>query len=77
MRGVVEQARRAHGCLDFTINADPVDTGRINIFERWESQDTVESFRGSGTSDEQTAAILLASVAEYDVAGVRTLTSNQ
>ncbi len=72
--GVVEQARHARGCLDFTITADLVDTGRINVFERWESQDAVEAFRGSGPSDEQSAAILSASVAEYDIADVRALT---
>lgn len=71
---VVEQARRAPGCLDFSITADLVDPGRIVIFERWESQAAVEEFRGSGTSDEQAAAILAASVAEYDVADVRSLT---
>jgi quinol monooxygenase YgiN len=71
---VVEQARRAPGCLDFSITADLVDTGRIVIFERWESQVAVEAFRGSGPSDEQSAAILAASVAEYDVAEVRSLT---
>jgi quinol monooxygenase YgiN len=71
---VVEQARRAPGCLDFSITADLVDTGRIVIFERWESQAAVEAFRGSGPSDEQSAAILAASVAEYDVADVRSLT---
>ena len=71
---VVEQARRAPGCLDFSVSADLVDTGRIVIFERWESQAAVEAFRGSGPSDEQSAAILAASVAEYDVADVRSLT---
>jgi quinol monooxygenase YgiN len=71
---VVEQARRAPGCLGFSITADLVDTGRIVIFERWESQAAVEAFRGSGPSDEQGAAILAASVAEYDVADVRSLT---
>ena len=71
---VVEQARRSPGCLDFTIAADLVDAGRINIFERWESQAAVEAFRGSGPSDEQSAAMLTASVAEYDVADVRSLT---
>ena len=71
---VVEQARRAPGCLDFAIAADLVDAGRIVIFERWESQAAVEAFRGSGPSDEQSAAILTASVAEYDVAGARSLT---
>ncbi|MCK9894209.1 putative quinol monooxygenase [Frankia sp. AgB32] len=71
---VVEQARRAPGCLDFAISADLVDPGRINIFERWESQEAVEAFRGSGPSDEQSAAISAASVAEYDVADARALT---
>jgi quinol monooxygenase YgiN len=71
---VVEQARHAPGCLDFTITADLVDAGRINVFERWESQETLEAFRGSGPGDEQGAVILTASVAEYDVADVRLLT---
>jgi quinol monooxygenase YgiN len=71
--GVVEQARRTAGCLDFAITADLVDPGRINVFERWESQAAVEAFRGGGPSDEQGAAMLSASVAEYDVADVRPL----
>lgn len=71
---VVDAARRAEGCLDFSIAADLIDTGRINIFERWESQLAVEAFRGSGPSDEQGEAIVSASVAEYDVGNVRNLT---
>jgi quinol monooxygenase YgiN len=69
----VEQARGAAGCLDFAIAADLVDPGRVNIFERWESQAAVDAFRGSGPSDEQGAAMLSASVAEYDIADVRPL----
>jgi hypothetical protein len=45
----------------------------VDIFERWESQAAVEAFRGSGPTDEQGAAIVSASVAEYVVAGVRVL----
>ena len=71
---VVEEARKAPGCLDFTIAADLVDPGRIDVFEHWESQADVEAFRGSGPSEEQGAAMLSASVAEYDVASVRSLT---
>ena len=71
---VVEEARQAPGCLDFTIAADLVDPGRIDVFEHWESQADVEAFRGSGPSEEQGAAVLGASVAEYDVASVRSLT---
>jgi len=71
---VVKEARRAPGCLDFAITADLVDRGRINVFERWESQAAVEAFRGSGPSDEQGAAMLTAAMAEYDVASLRSLT---
>ena len=70
---VVEQARRAAGCLDFAITADLLDPGRINIFERWESQAAVETFRSSGPSNDQSAAMLSASVAEYHIADVRSL----
>ncbi len=69
----VAQARRAAGCLDFSVAADLLDPGRINIFERWESQAAVDAFRGSGP-DDQSSAILSASVAEYDVAQLRPLT---
>jgi quinol monooxygenase YgiN len=70
---VVRQARRAPGCLDFALSADLLEPGRVNIFERWESQAAVEAFRGSGPSDEQGAALLSASVAEYAVADERSL----
>lgn len=35
---VIEKARGAAGCLDVAIAADLIDPGRVNIFERWESQ---------------------------------------
>ena len=72
--GVVEKARPAPGCLDFAITADLVDPARIDVLERWESRQPVEAFRGSGPSQEHGAALLSASVAEYDVADVRPLT---
>lgn len=71
---IVRLARAAAGCLDFTIAADPVEPGRVNVFERWESQSAVEAFRGSGPSAEQSVQIRSADVAEYDVADVRVLT---
>jgi quinol monooxygenase YgiN len=68
---VVEQARGIAGCLDFAITADPLDPGRVNNFERWESQAAVETFRGSSPSGKQAAAMLSASVGEYDVSDTR------
>lgn len=70
---VVEQARNAPGCLDFAITADLLDAARVNVFERWESQDAVSAFRGSGPSDEQTVAMVSAAVREYHVTAERNL----
>jgi quinol monooxygenase YgiN len=67
---IVEQARRAIG-LDVAICADLVDPGRVNIFERWESQAALETFRSSGPDTEQRRAMLTVSVQEYDIADVR------
>ena len=70
---VVIAARSARGCLDFTIGEDLIDPGRVNIYEKWESQEDVEAFRGGGPSGDQGAAIRFGSVAEYDVTDVRQL----
>jgi quinol monooxygenase YgiN len=70
---VVEKARGAAGCLDFAMTADPIDPGRLNLFERWESQAAVKAFRRSAPRIKHRAAMLSASVAEYDVADARPL----
>ena len=64
---VMVLARRTAGCEDFSLTADPIDARRINIFEQWDSVESVEAFRGSGQSDEQTAAILDAEVHQHVV----------
>ena len=70
---VVQEARWADGCLDFAITADLLDPGRVNLFERWESQEAVKTFRRRGPRNKQRAAMLSVSVAEYDIADVRPL----
>ena len=70
---VVERARGPAGCLDFAITADPIDPGRVNIFERWESQAALNSAPGNAPGFEQAEAMLSVSVADYDVADVRPL----
>ncbi|GIH72537.1 MULTISPECIES: putative quinol monooxygenase [Sphaerimonospora] len=67
---VVEQARATAGCLDFALAADLVEPGRINVYERWESEAALEAFRGDGTSDEQSVQILDAEVHRYRISSV-------
>jgi heme-degrading monooxygenase HmoA len=70
---VVEAARRADGCLDFAIGADLVDPARINVYERWESQEAVAEFRGAGVGEDQGAMIRRLTVAEYGAVEERVL----
>ena len=35
---VIAQARATAGCLDFLLAADPLEPGRIHVYERWESR---------------------------------------
>ena len=73
-REVIAAARSADGCIDFHLSADALDSERINIFEQWESVDAVESFRGSGPSDDQQSMILNAHVEQHDIASTVSLT---
>ncbi|MEH1097801.1 putative quinol monooxygenase [Micromonospora sp. CPCC 205561] len=67
---VVRQARSAPGCVDFAISADLVEPGRINVYERWESETRLLEFRGAGPADEQAVAILGAEVRRYLISAV-------
>lgn len=67
-RDVIETARHSPGCVDFHLTADPLESGRINVYEQWESVAAVEEFRGSGPSAKQTAAIQDATVFQHEIA---------
>lgn len=62
-------ARAVRGCLDFAVSADPVDPDRVNIFERWESEDALRAFRASGPNDDLFDDIVAASITEHTVGG--------
>jgi quinol monooxygenase YgiN len=42
---MVERARRYDGCLDLSIGADSVDPERINLFECWRDQQSLDAWR--------------------------------
>ena len=66
-RQVVELARAAPGCLDFSLSADLLDPARINVHERWASEEQLHAFRGSGPDAGQTEQIRAGEVHEYRV----------
>ena len=67
---VVSLARGAAGCLDFSITADTLDPRRVNIFERWETEEELLAFRGSGPDAGTTARIVDADVRRYVISAV-------
>ena len=42
---MLARSRAAPGCLDVAITADPLEADRVNVFERWESQEALERWR--------------------------------
>jgi quinol monooxygenase YgiN len=66
----VSMARRAPGCLDFSITADTLDPKRVNIYERWETEKELLAFRGSGPDSGTAARILDADMRRYVIASV-------
>lgn len=67
---VVDQARRAVGCLDFVQAADPLDDRRINIFERWDGEENLLAFRGTGQSATDSPPIRSANVKRYVISTI-------
>ncbi|MFD0555934.1 antibiotic biosynthesis monooxygenase [Stackebrandtia endophytica] len=67
---IVEAAHRADGCLDFAITADSVRPDRVNVYERWESDELLHRFRDSGPEGAQQDRILAAEVHKYRISGV-------
>ena len=41
---MVARARRTDGCLDVAISADSVDPERINVFELWRDQQSLDAW---------------------------------
>ena len=42
---MLERARKHDGCLDLAISADPLDADRINVFELWRDQESLDAWR--------------------------------
>jgi quinol monooxygenase YgiN len=44
-RRIVERAREHPGCLDISISPDPIEDGRVNVYEYWESREVLDAWR--------------------------------
>ena len=71
----MELSRAEPGCLEYVMAADPLDPGRVVLFERWESQAALDTHLAvqRPAPPAGSPAPTGASIKIYDVAGERTL----
>jgi quinol monooxygenase YgiN len=67
---VTRLARTAPGCLDFVQAADRLDATRINVYERWDSDEHLHQFRTAGGPVLDLPPLQSATVRKYRIAGV-------
>lgn len=64
-KDLVLRARSAPGCLDVAITADPVDSSRINIFEFWQSEKDLNSWRAVSNLPQEITPMLRMEVQKH------------
>lgn len=67
---IVEAARSTPGCLHFSIAADTVNPTHVLVLERWEDEEQLLVFRGSGPVEGPEAGVVDADVKRYVIASV-------
>lgn len=70
-------SRAERGCLEYTFSADPLDPGRVVLYERWESQQDLDAHLAAPAAPTASPGADIvprsATIVVYDVAGERPL----
>lgn len=69
-------SRAEQGCLEYTFSADPLDPGRVLLYERWASQDDLDAHLAVPAAPMPAGAEVTpasASIVVYDITGERPL----
>jgi quinol monooxygenase YgiN len=65
---ILAHARQAAGCLDFSLSADLLDNGRVNVYERWRSHEDLLAYRaGDGPELDDSVPVASADVELHHV----------
>ena len=70
-------SRAERGCLEYTFSADPIDPGRVLLYERWASQEDLDAHLAVPPAPSPSPGTIVVpkatSIVVYDVAGERPL----
>lgn len=64
----VALARSSPGCRDFVVAADSIEPDRVNVYEEWESENALFTFRGSEPDRDMWSVIIRAEVFRHVIA---------
>ena len=73
---MMRESRSEPGCIEYTFSADPLDPGRVVLFERWTDQDALDAhlvIRRADTRSSAQVVPISSSIVMYDVTGERRL----
>lgn len=74
---MIRRSRAEPGCEEYTFAADPVEPGRVVLFERWTDQAALDAHLGALRSDPPSPAPAITATSTtitlYDVSGERPL----
>ncbi len=66
-------SRSEPGCITYVFSADPIEPGRVHLFERWESKEALAAHLAAMRAAPRPAdavPILEAEVKQYEIAAV-------
>lgn len=74
---LMQTSRSERGCLEYTFSADPIEPGRVVLYERWASQEDLDAHLAAipprSASSAAEVVPKATSIVVYDVAGERPL----
>jgi len=73
----MRKSRAEPGCLEYVVSADPIEPGRVILFERWADQASLDThiagIRQAPASPQGGVAATSATITVYEVSGERPL----
>lgn len=71
----MRESRAETGCIDYVLSADPLEPGRVYLFERWESKEHLAPHLArlsapSAAPDPGAVPVLAADLQQYEIAAI-------
>ena len=70
----MRESRAEAGCIEYVMSADPIEPGRVHLYERWESKEHLAPHlarvRAPEPENPDVVPVLSADIQQYEIAAV-------